>query len=470
MATSEANVAVKDDQAAPSEAEVQEFVQKAFGDIGAMLTASLVVIGDKLGLYKAMAATGPLTPAELAERTGTSERYVREWCAAQAAAGYVTYDAATGRYTLPAAHAVALTDEDSPACMLGGFQGMSAATRAEPKIIEAFRSGARRRLARARSQSLPGHRALLPPGLQRAPGERLDSGARRRAGEARGGARVADVGCGHGASTIIMAKAFPRSTFVGFDYHAASIESARQRAREAGVADRVRFEVAAAKDYPGTDYDLVAFFDCLHDMGDPVGAARHVRESLAPDGTWLLVEPFANDKRRGEPEPDRPRLLLGLDAGLHARLALAGGRPGARRAGRRGTSARRAQAGRLHPHPPRHRDAVQPGPRGAPLIVVHRARRGGVTPAATPQSVLREDPAGGRSGRSAAREDRSGGTVLRGDPSVRRHGGPATSRSLCALRRSAAPPARVITVQCRTRQGVSGPGGTARRSTAIGAS
>ena len=281
---------------AVNEVEVQEFVQKAFGDIGGMLTAAMVVIGDKLGLYKALAGGGPLTPADLAARTETAERYVREWCAAQAAAGYLTYDPATARYTLPEAHAAALVDEESPACMLGGFQGMSAATRATPKIIEAFRTG--------RGLAWHEHDPNLFEGTERffRPGYNAHlvndwipalDGVRAKLDA---GAHAADIGCGHGASTIIMAKAFPRSTFVGFDYHAPSIESARRRAREAGVGDRVRFEVAAAKDYPGSGYDLVCFFDCLHDMGDPVGAARHVRESLAADGTWLLVEPFANDR------------------------------------------------------------------------------------------------------------------------------------------------------------------------------
>jgi SAM-dependent methyltransferase len=280
---------------AVNEAAVQEFVHKALGDLGSALTASLVVIGDKLGLYKALANGGPATPEDLAQRTGTRERYVREWCAAQAAAGYLAYDAATVRYTLPEAHVAPLTDDESPACVLGGFQGMTAAMRAEPKVAEAFRKGGgvgwhehdpnlfhgTERFFR------PGYNANLVstwiPALDGVPA-RLEAGA-----------RVADVGCGHGASTIIMAKAFPRSTFVGFDYHRPSVERARERARQAGVGDRVTFEVASAKDFPGS-YDLVAFFDCLHDMGDPVGAARHVRKALGTDGTWMLVEPFAHDR------------------------------------------------------------------------------------------------------------------------------------------------------------------------------
>ncbi len=279
----------------PTEAEVHEFVQKAFGDIGAMLTGALVVIGDELGLYKAL-ADGPCTPAELAKRTGTAERYVREWSAAQAAAGYLAYDPPTGRYTLPPAHAAALADEDSPACMLGGFQGMAAATRAVTKIVDRFRTGDGLGWHEHDPALFRGVERFFRPGynanLVNAWIPALD-GVKEKLER---GAKVADIGCGHGASTIILAQAFPKSTFVGFDYHGPSIDSARQRAREAGVADRVRFEVASAQEFPGTGYDLVAFFDCLHDMGDPVAAARHVREALAPDGTWLLVEPFAGDK------------------------------------------------------------------------------------------------------------------------------------------------------------------------------
>ena len=276
------------------EAKVHEFVGKAMGDLGAALTASLVVIGDKLGLYRALAGAGPLTPGELAARTETVERCVREWLAAQAAAGYVTYDATSGRYTLPDEHAAALADEDSPACVLGGFQGMTAAMRATAKVADAFRTGKGVGWHEHDPELFVGTERFFRPGYN---ANLVDAWLPSLGGvkqKLESGATVADVGCGHGASTIIMAKAFPRSTFVGFDYHPASIESARERAARAGVADRVRFEVAAAKEYPGT-YDLVTFFDCLHDMGDPVGAARHVRASLAPGGTWMLVEPFAHD-------------------------------------------------------------------------------------------------------------------------------------------------------------------------------
>jgi SAM-dependent methyltransferase len=281
---------------AATEQQVHEFVEKAFGDLAGALTASLVVIGDKLGLYRAMAGAGPLTPAELATKTGTGERYVREWLSGQAASGYVTYDAASGRYTLPDAHAVALTAEDSPACVLGGFQGMTAAMKATPKVIEAFRNGGGVGWHEHDSELFAGIERFFRPGylanLVQSWIPALDGVAEKLAR----GARVADVGCGHGASTIIMGKAYPRSTFVGFDYHQPSIDAATERARQAGVGGHVRFEAAPAKGYPGSGYDLVTCFDCLHDMGDPEGAARHVRASLAPDGTFMLVEPFANDR------------------------------------------------------------------------------------------------------------------------------------------------------------------------------
>jgi SAM-dependent methyltransferase len=280
---------------AVDQAKLEQFVGKALGDIGSALTASLVVIGDKLGLYRAMAGAGPMTSKEIAAKTHTNERSVREWLNAQAAAGYVEYDAASGRYTLPPEQAVALVDEESPACVLGGFQGMTAAMRAEPKVAAAFKSG--------KGVGWHEHDPNLFQGTERffRPGYNANlvsiwipalEGVREKLDK---GARVADVGCGFGASTIIMAKAFPRSTFVGFDYHEPSVVTARQRAADAGVGDRVRFEVSSAKEYPGK-YDLVCLFDCLHDMGDPTGAARHVLSTLEKDGTWLLVEPFAGDR------------------------------------------------------------------------------------------------------------------------------------------------------------------------------
>jgi SAM-dependent methyltransferase len=272
--------------------KVEEFLGKAISDVAATFHAGLVLIGDKLGLYRAMAGAGPLTPAELATRTGAHERYVREWLSAQAAGGYVTYDPATGRFTLPPEQAFLLLDADLP----GAFQLSVGSIRDEPKITDAFRTGA--------GVGWHEHDAGVYEGCERffRPGYAMNlvsqwipalDGVKARL---EAGGRVADVGCGHGASTIIMGQAFPRATITGFDYHPASIEAARQAADKAGVGDRVSFEVTAAKGYPGTGYDLVTFFDCLHDMGDPVGAARHVRKSLATGGVWMLVEPFANDR------------------------------------------------------------------------------------------------------------------------------------------------------------------------------
>ena len=278
------------------EAKLQAFMGQAVTDMGAVISAPLMMIGEKLGLYKAMAHAGPLTPEQVAERAGAAERYVREWLGNQAAGGYVTYDPESERYTLPDEHALALADEDSPFYILGVYDSIASLYADEDQILEAFRSGEGmgwhehdHRLFRGTERFFrPGYRANLVsewiPALDGVQ-EKLEAGA-----------RVADVGCGHGASTIIMAQAFPNSEFYGFDYHGASIERAREAAREAGVADRITFAVASAKDYPGSDYDLVCVFDCLHDMGDPVGASRHVLQTLAAGGTWMIVEPFAGDR------------------------------------------------------------------------------------------------------------------------------------------------------------------------------
>ena len=279
-----------------NEAKLHDFVMKAVGEMGAAMNAALVLIGDKLGLYKAMAGAGPMTSTELAAKTGTAERYVREWLAAQAAGGLVTYDAASEKYTLPPEQAFALADEMSPVFLPGAYYIISACLKDEAKITDAFRNG--------NGVGWHEHDSCLFVGTERffRPNYRahlIDEWIPALEGveaKLKAGGRVADVGCGLGTSTILMAQAYPKSTFVGFDYHPESIELAREAARKAGVTDRVKFEVAKAKDFPGKDYDFVAFFDCLHDMGDPEGAARHVREALNPQGTWMVVEPFANDK------------------------------------------------------------------------------------------------------------------------------------------------------------------------------
>jgi SAM-dependent methyltransferase len=275
--------------------KLMSFVFRAVDEVGATLNCALVVMGDKLDLYRAMAGAGPLTASELATRTGTAERYVREWLNAQAAGGFVEYHADTDRYELPAEHAVALTDESSPAFLPGFFQIALGSVIDSPRITEVATSGhgigwhdhisdvhdGCERFFR------PGYNAhLIAEWLPALDGvvDKLERGA-----------RVADVGCGHGASTILMARAYPASTFVGSDYHSGSIETARRRAADAGVTERVTFEASPASSFPARDYDLVTMFDCLHDMGDPAGAARHVRGALADDGTWMIVEPAAGD-------------------------------------------------------------------------------------------------------------------------------------------------------------------------------
>ncbi len=277
------------------ENKLNEIVGQAVGDFGSVLTGALVVLGDRLGLYRALAAAGrPLTSTELAEQADCAERYVREWLNGQAASGYVTYNG-DGRYSLSEEQAIAFTDESSPACVVGGFQVMLAATRAVDRLTEAFRTGEGVGWHEHHHDLFHGTERFFRPGYIANLSASWIPALDGVEDKLRAGAKVADVGCGRGASTIILAKEYPNSTFTGFDYHEPSIDAARKAAADAGVSDRVSFEVASAKDFPGTGYDLVAIFDALHDMGDPTGAAAHVLSTLAPDGTWLIVEPFAND-------------------------------------------------------------------------------------------------------------------------------------------------------------------------------
>jgi SAM-dependent methyltransferase len=279
-----------------NEAKLHEFVMKSVGEMGAAMNAALIVIGDKLGLYKAMAGAGPMTSAEVAAKTQTSERYVREWLSAQAAGGLVTYDAATGRYTLPPEQAFAMADESSPVFLPGFFQIVASCMKDESKISEAFRTGKGVGWHEHDSGLFSGTERFFRPNYRAHLVKEWIPALGNTEAKLKAGAKVADVGCGLGTSTILMAQAYPKSTFVGSDYHPKSIEMAREAAEKAGVSDRVKFEVARAKDYSGKGYQLVAFFDCLHDMGDPEGASRHVLETLAPDGAWMIVEPFAHDK------------------------------------------------------------------------------------------------------------------------------------------------------------------------------
>jgi 2-polyprenyl-3-methyl-5-hydroxy-6-metoxy-1,4-benzoquinol methylase len=278
------------------EQKLNELLGRVIVDAGAVSIAPLVLIGDQLGLYRALAEHGGMTSAQLAARTHTHERYVREWLNAQAASGYVRYLADSGRYELTPEQALAFAEEDSPAFMVGAFQTALAAGRIADKLADAFRTG--------EGIGWHEHDHALFHGIERFfrssyVGNLTQSWIPALDGVEKkllAGATVADIGCGHGASTILMAQAYPASHFTGFDYHAESIAAANERARQAGVADRCRFELASAKDYPGRNYDFVTVFDALHDMGDPAGASRHVLTTLAPEGSWMIVEPYAGDR------------------------------------------------------------------------------------------------------------------------------------------------------------------------------
>jgi SAM-dependent methyltransferase len=280
-----------------NEEKLNNFLGKVVGDFGAALSSSLVYIGQRLGLYQALAGADPMTPAELAERTGTTERYVREWLINQAASGYVEYDPESSRYSLSPEQTVALTDESSPFYVGGGFYVVKAMTQAQPRIMEAFRNGGGMLWGEHDADLFVGTERFFRPGYM---AHLVASWIPSLTGieeKLKAGGKVADIGCGHGASTIIMAKAYPNSRFYGFDNHEPSIKHAREAAKEAGVDDRVKFEVANASDFPEVEggYDMIAFFDCLHDMGDPVGASRRAYETLAEDGSALIVEPMAGN-------------------------------------------------------------------------------------------------------------------------------------------------------------------------------
>jgi SAM-dependent methyltransferase len=277
-------------------AKLEAFLGKVVAELGATSGAILVRIGDELGLYRAMADGEPVTPAELARRTGTRERYVREWLANQAAGGYVEYDATAGTFTLPAEQALALATDDSPASVQGAFQSYGAFWAAREKITERFRTGEGLAWGEHHHDLFAGTERFFRPGYAAHLVSDWIPALEGVEEKLRRGAIAADVGCGHGASTLLLARAYPRSRFVGYDNHPGSIEQARRSAEREGIADRVRFEVADATSFPGSGFDLVAHFDSLHDMADPVGAARRVKQALAPGGTWMVVEPFAGDR------------------------------------------------------------------------------------------------------------------------------------------------------------------------------
>ncbi len=309
---------------AVDEAKLHAFVGKVVSDAAAAFSAPLALMGDQLGLYRAMASSSPLTAEELATQTSLNERYVREWLLNQTASGYVEYDAETGRYVLPTEHAVALTNPTHPAYVGALFRMVEAGLKVEDRIAQAFRTGnglawgdqAPELFSALDGLFRPGYTANLVQNWIPA----LDGVEKKLTV----GAKVADVGCGFGASTILLAQAFPRSRFYGFDTHSPSIETARRAAEEAGVSDRVTFAVESAQEFRGTNYDLIAFFDCLHDMGDPVGAIAHTAETLAGDGTVLIVEPMAAETIEGSVNPVS-RLYSAASVFLCAPNAIASG-------------------------------------------------------------------------------------------------------------------------------------------------
>jgi SAM-dependent methyltransferase len=280
---------------AVDEERLQQFLGQAVTDMGAALNGALVMIGGELGLWRTLAGAGPLTSEEIAERSGVTERYVREWCSAQAASGYLEYDPGDQTFMLPPEQAMALADEDSPVYLLGGYHVVSSAFKDRPAITERIRAGRGFGWHEHDPELFVGTEQFFRPGYRAHLVAEWIPALESVEDKLRAGAKVADLGCGHGISTVLMAEAYPQSSFHGFDYHGASIERARQIADAEGVSPNTAFEVASAKDFPGSGYDLVCFFDCLHDMGDPVGALRHVREALDADGTVMLVEPFAGD-------------------------------------------------------------------------------------------------------------------------------------------------------------------------------
>ena len=319
------------------EARLEEFLGQMVGDMSAAMGALMTRIGERTGLYKAMAAAGWLSAEEVAGRAGCNARYVREWLSSNAAAGYVEYDPAEDKFRLPDEHAAALADEDGPFYLLGAFDLFASVWADEDRFVHAVKTGEGIGWHEHDPRLFSGTERFFRPGYKTHLAAEWIPALDGVEEKLKRGARVADVGCGHGASTVIMAEAYPNSRFVGYDYHGESIARARQLAGEAGVGDRCEFEVASAKDFQGTGCDLVCNFDCLHDMGDPVGAARHAAEALAPGGTYMIVEPMAGDSLSDNLNPvgrmyyagstvvctanalsQEPRFALGAQAGERA--------------------------------------------------------------------------------------------------------------------------------------------------------
>lgn len=286
-----------------SEEKINALMGQFVNDLGASLSASLTYLGQKLGLFKALAQSGPMTSSELATQTGTVERYVREWLMNQAASGYIDYDPQTGRYFLTLEQTLAMTDEKSPFFIGGGFYLVKALNAAVTRIEEAFTRGGGMQWGEHDPDLFIGTELFFRPGYIASLVSSWIPALNGIDAKLRAGGKAADIGCGHGASTIIMALAYPNSHFFGYDNHGASIERAREAAAEAGVGDRVSFEVAGASEFPGSGYDLIAFFDCLHDMGDPLGASKQAYQCLAADGSVMIVEPMAGDAVEGNLNP-----------------------------------------------------------------------------------------------------------------------------------------------------------------------
>jgi Methyltransferase domain len=278
------------------EAKLNAFIGQMLSDLGGAMSVPLVRIGDRLGLYKTLQANGPMTSAELATKANVAERYVREWLSHQAASGYVTYDSATGKFTLPPEQAMVFADSDSPVYMQGAFDVAVAMMQNQEWVEPAFQSGEGVGWGEQSQCLFCAAGRFFRPGYQHNLVSSWLPALDGVVAKLERGAAVVDVGCGHGFSTVMMAKAFPNSKFVGYDFHPDSVAQARLHAEQHGVTKNARFEVALAAEFPGKDLDFVTFFDCLHDMGDPVGAARHVRQALKPDGSWMAVEPAAGDR------------------------------------------------------------------------------------------------------------------------------------------------------------------------------
>ncbi|HKH20698.1 MAG TPA: class I SAM-dependent methyltransferase, partial [Gammaproteobacteria bacterium] len=276
-------------------AKLETFLGQIVGDVAAAMSGVMVNVGHKLGLYQAMVDTGPMTSTELADKTGTNERYVREWLNNQAAGGYITYDSSQRTFELPEEQALVLANSEGPAFLPPVFDVVASMYLDEDKIVDAVRMGKGIGWREHHHRLFFGTEAFFRSGYKANLTTNWIPALDGIETKLKAGAKVADIGCGHGASTVIMAKSYPESTFVGFDYHGKSIATARERAEQARLTGRVTFQQASAKGYSGKDYDLICFMDCLHDMGDPVGAAKHARQALAEGGVVMLVEPYTND-------------------------------------------------------------------------------------------------------------------------------------------------------------------------------